>query len=310
MAEIEHWSISPAKPPLNKHLERPGDAADGKTTPGPSRRWLRYSAIAVAILSVIAASGFAYYQYIWSVPVDVPAPPVPPLNPSASPSPVPTDEPTTPPVDSPARGDMVRRFLQQYDGGDCFFIMPVAIGTSAAAVEGFGASTAPFEALDRSFKKAQGFEAQIGVRMVTAPQCPAITFLNKVRGDHARAPRISLGSVKIRTNETVTGNIENFANRVVELLLITEDGQVQNISYLLRPGTDALSFSIEMKRAEDSLEPNVPQLIMAVATPQVLDSLRQPRPTPADQFFLQVLSEAQRRNMTINAAARYVTIQK
>jgi serine/threonine-protein kinase len=49
---------------------------------------------------------------------------------------------------------------------------------------------------------------------------------------------------------------------------------------------------------------------MAVTTPRVLDSLRQPRPTPADQFFLQALSEAQRANVTINASARYVMIQK
>jgi serine/threonine-protein kinase len=49
---------------------------------------------------------------------------------------------------------------------------------------------------------------------------------------------------------------------------------------------------------------------MAVATPRVLDSLRQPRPTSADQFFLQVLSEAQRAGVTVNASARYITIQK
>jgi serine/threonine-protein kinase len=210
----------------------------------------------------------------------------------------------------PARSDLARRFLQQYDGGDCFFIMPVAIGSSAAVVEGFGASTTAFEALDRSFKKSQGFEAQIGIRLVTPQQCPAITFLNKVRGDAARTPRISLGSVRIRPTDTISGNIENFANRVVELLLVSEDGQVQNLSYYLKPGTDALSFSIEMKRSEESLGSNVPQLIMAVATPRVLDSLRQPRPTSADQFFLQVLSEAQRAGVTVNASARYITIQK
>jgi serine/threonine-protein kinase len=220
------------------------------------------------------------------------------------------EPPGRPPIDTPARSDLVRRFVQQYEGGDCFFVLPVAIGTSAAVVEGFGASTAPFEALDRAFKKTQGFEASIGIRMVTPPQCPAITFLNKMRGDPARTPRISLGSVKIRPNETISGNVENFANRVVELLLITDQGQVQNLSYLLKPGTDALSFSIEMKRAEETLGSNVPQLIMAVASPRVLDSLRQPRPIPADQFFLQVMSEAQRANMTVNAAARYVTIQK
>jgi serine/threonine-protein kinase len=210
----------------------------------------------------------------------------------------------------PPPSDAVRRFIQQYDGGDCFFITPIAIGASAAVVEGFGASTAPFDLLDKAFKKSQGFEASIGIRMVTPPQCPAITFLNRARGDGSRAPRIALGSVKLRPGETLAGNIENFANRVVELLLISDNGQVQNMSYALKPGTDALSFSIEVPRSDDSPGSNVPQLLMAVTTPRVLDSLRQPRPTPADQFFLQALSEAQRANVTMNASARYFMIQK
>ncbi|MBR0800707.1 protein kinase [Bradyrhizobium jicamae] len=250
-------------------------------------------------------------------PLEPPAPPLKPNQATLQPSDTgsrPTDSSkdtsAKPPLGNANRVELTRRYLQQYDGGDCFFIMPMAIGTSGADLEGFGSSTAPFEALDKSFKRSQGYEAMIGVRLVTSAQCPAITFLNKVRGDASRAPRISLSSVKIRPDETITGNIENFANRVVELLLISEDGQVQNLSYLLRPGTDTLSFSIEMKRSEEGLAPSVPLLIMAVATPRVLDSLRQPRPTPADLFFLQVLSEAQRANMMINASARYLSIQK
>jgi serine/threonine-protein kinase len=51
-----------------------------------------------------------------------------------------------------------------------------------------------------------------------------------------------------------------------------------------------------------------PQLLLVVATPQVVDSLRQPRPMAADTFFLQAMSEVQRVNMTITAAARYVLL--
>ena len=300
MAEVENWGIGSQKGVSPGRKERPKPAASPAK---PKRAWIGSSAIAASILLIIGSGAFAYYYFIWAAPVGLDGAPVPKifLRPPA---------PSKPPMDDPARSDLARRFVQQYDGGDCFFIMPVAIGSSAAVLEGFGASTVAFDALDKSFKKSQGFEASIGIRFVTPSQCPAITFLNKVRGDSAHAPRISLGSVKIRPNETITGNIENLAGRVVELLLISEDGQVQNLSYYLTPGTDALSFSFEMKRAEESLGSSAPQLIMAVATPRVLDSLRQPRPTPADQFFLQVLSEAQRAGMTINASARYVTIQK
>jgi serine/threonine protein kinase len=320
MAEVESWNIGPDKNFLAGRKERPRTPETRPTKPKSGRGWIRYGAIAASVLLVLGSGALAYYYYVWSAPTVVLSSPIPTLNPDHptsrpsddnSPSgDVPKDTTPKPPIDTPGRAELTRRYLQQYDGGDCFFIMPVAIGASAAVVEGFGASTAPFEALDKSFKRSQGFEASIGIRLVTPPQCPAITFLNKVRGDAARTPRISLGSVKIHPNEAITGNIENFANRAVELLLISEDGQVQNLSYFLQPGTDALSFSVDMKRSEEGLGSNVPQLIMAVATPRVLDSLRQPRPTPADQFFLQVLSEAQRANMTINASARYVTIQK
>jgi len=326
MAEIENWSVTSPRWPPGKRTERTETVAVAQPGLKPARPWIRYGAVAAAVLLLIGVSGVAYYKYVWSVPVRISSRPPPPLDqapsavkppappaPALAPSQTAKDPPaTTPnvPADSPVRSDMVRRFIQQYDGGDCFFITPIAIGSSAAVVEGFGASAAPFDTLDKAFKKSQGFEASIGIRLVTPPQCPAITFLNRLRGDGARAPRIALGSVKLRPGETLSGNVENFANRVVELLLIADDGQVQNMSYALKPGTDALSFSIDMPRSDNASASNVPQLVMAVTTPRVLDSLRQPRPTPADQFFLQALSEAQRANVTINASARYVMIQK
>jgi serine/threonine-protein kinase len=216
-------------------------------------------------------------------------------------------QPTTaaaPPAasDAAARAGRVRRYVEQYNGGDCFFILPVALSSNAAVIEGFGASTAPFEALDRAFKRELGFEASIGVRQVTQAQCPAIKFLNQLGSNQARAPRINLASVDVRNGETLSGTIENFANRVVELLLVSDSGEVRNLSYLLKPGTDSLSFSIGIQRNGAG---SGPQLVMAVATPQVLDSLRQPKPMAADTFFLQAVSEAQRSNLTISTAARY-----
>ena len=155
----------------------------------------------------------------------------------------------------------------------------------------------------RRSSATSGFEASIGVRQVTQAQCPAIKFLGQFGGNQARAPRINLDSVEVKNGETLSGTIENFANRVVELLLVSDSGEVRNLSYLLKPGTNSLSFSIGIQRKAAAAD--VPQLVMAVATPQVLDSLRQPKPMAADTFFLQAVSEAQRNNVTISTAARY-----
>jgi hypothetical protein len=208
--------------------------------------------------------------------------------------------------DAAARGDRVRHYVEQYNGGDCFFIVPVATSASAAVIEGFGASTAPFDALDKAFKRDLGFEASIGVRLVTQAQCPAIKFLSQLGGNQARAPRINLNSVEVKKGETLSGTIENFANRVVELLLVTDSGEVQSLSYLLKPGTDSLSFSVSVPSGSAG---DGPQLLMAVATPQVLDSLRRPKPMAADSFFLQAASDAQRNNVAITTAARYFRLK-
>lgn len=321
MAEIESWSMGAPNRPPSQLIERTKATAVEHADLKPARPWFRYSAFAAGALLLIGTSAGAYYKYVWSIPIAPTSRPLAPLNEVAlPPKPVPPSPPqtnvphdapaptTASPADSPNREDVVRRFIQHYDGGDCFFMTPIAVSATAAAVEGFGDSTAPFELLDKAFKKTQGFEAKIGVRLVTPQQCPAITFLNRLRVDGARTPRISLGSVKLRPGEPLVGNIENFANRLVELLLVSDNGLVRNMSYLLKPGTDALSFAIDIPRSDDAA--GTSQLVMAVATPRVLDSLRQPSPTPADQFFLQALAEAQRTAVTINASARLFIIQK
>jgi serine/threonine-protein kinase len=224
--------------------------------------------------------------------------------------------PAKAPVDAPiatpsgAGRDGIVRFIDQYDGGDCFLVMPVAVSDSAAVLEGFGASAKPFELLDQAFLSSQGFEASIGVRLVAQPQCPAVAFLYQLRANRARAPRITLGSVGLRSGEPLVGTVENFANRTVELLLISNSGIVQNVSSALKPGTDALSFALELPRPESGSSGKSPQLVMAVASPRVVDALRRSGRIPADQFFQQVLGDAQRGATTLAASARYFTIER
>ena len=127
-------------------------------------------------------------------PARPPQPAPPPTQDQAA---LPPQPPPTPPrLDAPGRPEdrvaRIRRYIDEYDGGECFFIAPVAIRDQAAALEGFGAATRPFEVLDRAFQREIGFEASIGVRQVTQPQCPAITFLGKLRAERARAPRLQI----------------------------------------------------------------------------------------------------------------------
>ncbi|OAF14948.1 serine/threonine protein kinase [Bradyrhizobium centrolobii] len=329
MAEVANWrptgsAQAPATPlygfdPLRRPERATPALQDRMPSTAESRRSLWLGAGVAAVLLLLGGGGYAFYKLVWSAPGVAALPPPPKLAGTMSPpkaepaapqpgrqEPVklpaqPTVTPS-PALDGPGRAERIRKYVAQYSGGDCFFILPVAVSQNAAVIEGFGASTAPFDTFDKAFRREQGFEASVGVRQVTEAQCPAVKFLSQVGSDQARAPRINLSATELKAGETLNGTIENFANRVVELLMVSERGEVQSLSYLLKPGIDSLSFTLPTARATG------PQLLLVVATPQVLDSLRQPRPMAADTFFLEALSEAQRNKTTIIAAARYVLL--
>jgi serine/threonine-protein kinase len=321
MTEIANWRIASSIPRgLNPpdRVETSTAQPERQMLPKPNRRppWLILAA-AIFGAALVGQVVYSLYIMVWSVPDVVKPPPLPEFgqksqaalpDPKASPT-LTAERPIAPAPsagDAAARTDRVRRFVEQYTRSDCFFILPVAITSNAAVVEGFGASTAPFDALDKAFKRDLGFEASIGARLVTQAQCPAVKFLGQYGSNQARTPRINLNSIEVKNGETLGGTIENFANRVVELLLVSESGEVKNLTYLLKPGIDSLSFSIGIQRSGGA---DVPQLVMAVTTPQVLDCLRQPKPMAADTFFLQAVSEAQRNNVAIATAARYFRLK-
>ena len=116
---------------------------------------------------------------------------------------VPGSSPATVPAEpaSLAPPPRLARYIRDYEGGDCFFLNPPSLGPTRATHRGFGTSPTPFAAFDEAFKKRNGFEAQISVRLVTEAQCPAVAFMKEIgidpdscpetadrRLQHARAP--------------------------------------------------------------------------------------------------------------------------
>jgi serine/threonine-protein kinase len=172
-----------------------------------------------------------------------------------------------------------------------------------------GAALQPFHGLDEAFQREIGFSPDIGVRQVTAPQCPAITLLGQLRGERARAPRLDLDKVAVRSGETLSGTVERFGSRHIELVLVTDRGTVQNVSNLLKPGIDAKTFSIGLQQRPDATG-SLPQLLVAVASPRPLQTLQSSQPAGADQLFPALLSEATRSGQTLGVAARYFRLDR
>jgi hypothetical protein len=101
--------------------------------------------------------------------------------------------------------------------------------------------------------------------------------------------------------------VDRIGDRNIELLLVTDNGAVQNVSSSLKQGTDAKLFNIDMKQRE-GVSGSQPQLLMAVSSGRPLQALR--RPLAAEQFFAAVTSEAARTGQPVAATARYFKFEK
>jgi len=254
---------------------------------------------------------------------NVPAP-GPTLTPGNAAAPAPAATPVSPPAATAKQGgpevvtltpaapgnraEEIARYVGQYDGGDCFFVMPVAVSANAARIDGYGAAGAPFETLDAAFKKTNGFEANIDVRQVTAAQCPAITFLGRLRANRAQAPRLQVGQSSVRNGESLTGTIEGVGDSTVQLLLVSDEGQVQDVSALLKPSGDARTFNMRMQRS--GAAGAQPQLLVAVKSRKALESMKGAQSTPADQLFPLALAEIARGGQVVGATVHYFKLDR
>ena len=273
----------------------PADATAQPTTPAPAQ--VSPSASAPSVNSPGSVSG---------VPGPATTPPASGHPPAVAMLPPPSQlepRPPSPPPAVPGAAETIRRFINEYQGGDCFFITPVAVSTREAKIEGYGASISPFHTLDEAFKRAHRFEADIGVRQVTKAQCPSITFLNQIRKSGGSRPRLEIGATNLKSGQALTGSIHGFGNNNIELLLVSDEGSVLNVSSLLKPAGDGKTFNLRMQRT--GAPGPQPQLLIAVASPKKLDTLQPRGAVEADLFFPLVLGEAKRAREALSATAKY-----
>jgi hypothetical protein len=141
-------------------------------------------------------------------------------------------------------------------------------------IEGFGTSVAPFSALLNAYSAAHGVEPNIDVRVVNAPQCPVVDFMNTLKGAKAIPATLVLdnASAVLKSGEAVSGRIEGLAGRAVSLFLVNGVGGATNLKPWISRGSDgSVSFSFTVNLAAGA-EPT-PQLILAVVTDEPVTKL-------------------------------------
>ncbi len=209
--------------------------------------------------------------------------------------------------------ERISRFVNVYNGGDCFFVAPVAIAEGKTTLEGYGNSSAPFEVLDYEFKRAHGFEAAVGYHTVTSKQCAAINFVSRLRNQRGPAPRLDVSAGNLRSDGYITGSIADFGDRNLELLMVDHEGIVQSLTKLLKGSGASKNFTVNIRR-EDAGPPKL-QLVLALLSAKPLEALKSTQPGTteignADQVFARALDEAQRSGQSLTVGLKSFNLEK
>ena len=231
-----------------------------------------------------------------STPSVATAPPPPPV-PQADPAPEPLRLPTL------TRDDRVARMFQYvryFDGGPCFYASPTEIADRKAAIDVFslsGVSDEQIRQFESDFRLVNGIAPQITRAWLTAAQCPAIAFLQRLDPDPAKSFRFELRQATLRPGQPLQGQIEGLGDRAVSILAVGDTGRVK---LLPAPRRDRGSAIIDTRINDD--DNNVPgsKLLIAIAgaKPYTLDG----KPM-AWESLPALLTEVSKRNEQANVVA-------
>jgi hypothetical protein len=171
------------------------------------------------------------------------------------------------------------RAIREFQGGDCFLAAPTAVTDRSASIDGYGRGKEPFDALDASFAKEIGFEAQIGVREVTPAQCPALSFAKRFLTT-TDDPRLYLAKTKLRrTGEELEGYMATQARHVL-LLLVDDNGAAHDVTSQLVGVADQRGFAMRLANSKPS-----PLLLLALGADEPLPAEAPTKSQSGEDYF-------------------------
>jgi eukaryotic-like serine/threonine-protein kinase len=276
----------PTRPPVSAPpAQRPRQVERRHEKP-KSRAGLIAAALAVTAVLVAAVGGWAYVEY-WSTPYVTAE-----AEPEVIPDPVPQEpEPQEPEPQEPSFTEAdVRDHVNSHDGGDCYFAFPADVGDGRAEIVGYGNQRAPFDALRESFRARFGFDAAIDVRTISDDQCVMVDALGNLSPAGATPVALDLSHSVLRSGGSLSGTISGLGDRHLSVLMVDNFGFVHDLAGYVTRDEGTASFEIDQMTTASEMDFE-PQLVLAIASAEPLQSLDLAQSLPANELVPSLLEE-------------------
>ena len=189
-------------------------------------------------------------------------------------------------------------YLVGYEGGNCFVAFPELNSKGELRISAFAADTAIGSDLGARLSSTVGFDVPVATSAISEPQCSALRFTQLVGDARARRPiRIVLDRTDVANGEPLSGRILGGSGEPIHLLIVDDEGAVQNVDRYVRQGENGITFDPPVFLTGGAVA--TVQLLVAVASREELDTIVRLKKTEADGFFSMLTSEM--RNMQLMA---------
>jgi hypothetical protein len=187
-----------------------------------------------------------------------------------------------------------------YPAGPCFAALPGLSDKGVFQFETFALSETDLAAFRQSIEAETGRLPNSHMKPVSPAQCRALAFLTESAAYPAFQLVFDLPERSIASGSVLTGRLVNTSGGFISLLLIDDEGLVQDLGGFLRFTPGAAIFSIPMTLRGAPVETQ--QLLMALSTPASLATVREGSGTAANTFFAALTAELQARGVTEDIA--------
>jgi hypothetical protein len=171
----------------------------------------------------------------------------------------------------------------------CLVALPRRDGVDGVGLAMIAADEGLMETFAQSALTAEDATVRQTRTLIDPRQCPALSFVRNNRDYPATGIGLRLDTPEVASGGRLTGVLRGVAGRYVTLLLIDDNGVVQDLQRFLAFSGNLTRFDVPVTRAGPSRDTS--QLLLAIATRQPPDAIRARIGRLAQEVFLDLGGE-------------------
>lgn len=195
-----------------------------------------------------------------------------------------------------SQAEKIDQFLSSYKGNGCLYARPKALDAARPSFSGFGGEQGVSD-FASAFKQAIGIEPELAIHTVRDAQCPAVDFIREMAATNPEEIDIVLDTVVIANGGMLTGHLGEDPGGEVRLLVIGDDGAMNDISSNFYRTSGKNFFAAPLLADSEGRARN--QIIVALVSAYTLSITVEHRPGEARRLFQDIALQAKAARVAI-----------